>query len=94
MKDTSVAPSLHAAREALIREQIADGLEKKLDRRPSRGELVDHNILKNTGVSPNLQAATSQLEKEQLADSLEKKISQRPGQQDLVEKNIIPKEQH
>ena len=46
--DDTVAPSLQAAREALAREKLADQLEQRLEKRPERTDLVDHNILKGT----------------------------------------------
>lgn len=46
LSDTNVAPSLQAARDSLIKEQLADRLEKKIEARPSKEELVEHNIIK------------------------------------------------
>lgn len=44
--DPSVAPALQAARDNLVREKLTDQLEKKIENRPTKDELVDHNIIK------------------------------------------------
>ena len=42
----NTAPSLHAARASLERQQIEDALGNKLGRRPSTEDLLSHNIMK------------------------------------------------
>lgn len=88
-EDDSVAPGLQAARDALAKERLADTLEKKIENRPTKEDLTQHNILKDTNVAPALQAAQQALEKEKLANTLEKKIENRPEQQDLIDHNIL-----
>jgi len=89
MKDTNVAPGLQAAQQSLLREKLSDDLEKKIEKRPAKDDLVEHNILKGGSVAPNLMAAQIALEKSQLHDDLEKKIGERPDKDVLVEKKII-----
>ncbi|KAL3469365.1 hypothetical protein BJX99DRAFT_241510 [Aspergillus californicus] len=50
--DTSVAPSLQAARAKLDRQQLSDNLKKNLEQRPEREELVDRQILRSDEQAP------------------------------------------
>jgi len=64
-------------------------LEKKLQQRPEKDELVNRNILKEGKVAPALQAAKERLERSQLEDKLETALKSRPKQEELVKDGIL-----
>ncbi|RUS34716.1 hypothetical protein BC938DRAFT_478964 [Jimgerdemannia flammicorona] len=84
---------------AVAVENIIEDIEKrktdlrhKLERRPTRDELIQHNILKDTKIAPAIQAQASELEKSRLADALEQKITSRPDAKDLLSQGILTRE--
>jgi len=72
-----------------LKEKLADDLEKKIEQRPAKDELIEHNIMKATTMDPSLQSAAIALEKHKLEENLAKKIQERPDPQELKEKNIL-----
>ncbi|PLN85613.1 hypothetical protein BDW42DRAFT_190637 [Aspergillus taichungensis] len=91
--DTSVAPSLQAARQDLARQRTTDALKKQLEHRPERGELVERNILPDTTAAPALQAHARDLERQMRADRLDHKIQERPQPEQLIEQGILSEEE-
>ncbi|KAG8813403.1 hypothetical protein FRC17_001588 [Serendipita sp. 399] len=65
------------------------GLEKALENRATREELVDRNILPDTHIAPSLMAARKELERSRLEDSLEGKLKNRPDPETLVKEGIL-----
>ncbi|KAL1961650.1 hypothetical protein VTN77DRAFT_1365 [Rasamsonia byssochlamydoides] len=86
---TTVAPSIQAAQQELVRQRTSDILKKHLERRPEREELVERNILPSINAAPALQANARELEKQMLADNLEHKIQNRPRPEDLISQGIL-----
>ncbi|PVG00402.1 hypothetical protein CPB86DRAFT_871926 [Serendipita vermifera] len=68
-------------------------LQKALDHRPNREELVERNILPNSNVAPSLMAAQKELERSKLEDSLNDKIKHRPTAAELVKEGILNEEE-
>lgn len=44
--DPKLAPSLQQQAEDLAKQKVQDSLRHKIDHRPTREELIEHNILK------------------------------------------------
>lgn len=65
------------------------GIEKKLQNRPDKAQLVDQGILKTPALDGSLQAHAADLQKAQLEDTLEKKLADRPSLEDLTQKHIL-----
>nr|CAB3263855.1 MKL/myocardin-like protein 2 [Phallusia mammillata] len=65
-------------------------LNKAIQIRPIRDELVQKHILEDTNASSAIVAHQKDLKKAQLVDDLNDKIAFRPGVIELVERNIIP----
>jgi len=68
-------------------------LERSLQERPDRKDLVDKNILKDTHVSPALQGKQAELERARLQDKLDQALQHRPKPEELVEQGILPKDE-
>ncbi|KAG2183489.1 hypothetical protein INT43_006495 [Umbelopsis isabellina] len=84
-----VAPSLQQQREELAKKQIQDSLRHKIDSRPTKEDLVEHNILKNTNAAPAIQAQQADLERNRLQNVLGQKIQDRPQPEQLVQQGIL-----
>jgi len=69
--------------------EAASSLEKHLQRRPERKELIDRNILPPTTVAPGLQAQQKELAKHMRADSLNEKLAQRPPPEVLLKDGVL-----
>ncbi|RHZ53736.1 RPEL repeat-containing protein [Aspergillus thermomutatus] len=91
--DTTVAPSLQAARAELARQRTTDSLKKHLEHRPGRDELVERNILPHINAAPALQANAKELEKHMLADNLDQKLQRRPQPEELISQGILTEEE-
>ncbi|KAL1756456.1 hypothetical protein FB107DRAFT_290123 [Schizophyllum commune] len=79
-----------AAETQHIDSQTKDNLEKQLNQRPDRSELVDRNILKDDkGISPALVANMEKLKRSQLEDKLEHALQHRPKPDELVKEGIL-----
>lgn len=66
-----------------------NSLEKHLQQRPERAELIERNILPASTAAPGLQAQQKELEKHMRADSLNDKIAHRPSPDDLIKKGVL-----
>ncbi|KAJ2402012.1 hypothetical protein GGI23_001010 [Coemansia sp. RSA 2559] len=66
-------------------------MERKIERRPTREELEDHNVLRKTNVAPALQAKEMELERSRLEDKLEHKLEGRPTREELEDHNVLRK---
>jgi len=64
-------------------------LEKDLNARPTKNELVERNILKDDRVAPALQAAKEKLQRSQLEDKLDQALQQRPKVEELIKEGIL-----
>ncbi|GFF42651.1 isoform 4 of MKL/myocardin-like protein 2 [Aspergillus udagawae] len=91
--DTSVAPSLQAAKAELARQRTTDSLKKHLEHRPDRDELVERNILPHTNAAPALLANAKELEKHMLADNLDQKLQRRPQPEELISQGILTEDE-
>ncbi|TCD62604.1 hypothetical protein EIP91_006650 [Steccherinum ochraceum] len=69
--------------------QVADKVERHLQQRPPKDELIDRNILKDDNVAPALQAARDKLQRSQLEDKLDHALQQRPKREELVKDHIL-----
>ncbi|GBE81269.1 hypothetical protein SCP_0309960 [Sparassis crispa] len=76
-------------RKPSIDPQTADRLERYLNQRPDKHDLIDRNILKEDNVAPSLQAAKEKLQRSQLEDKLEHALQQRPKPEELVKGGIL-----
>jgi len=82
------------ARPAVERKRTLDDvelkkLERQLQQRPDKSELMERNILKDDRVAPGLQAAKEKLERSQLEDKLGHALQQRPTPDELVKEGIL-----
>jgi len=68
-------------------------LEKQLNARPDKHELVDRNILKEDTVAPALQAIKEKLQRSQLEDKLDHALQQRPTPAELVKEGILKEDE-
>jgi len=66
-----------------------NSLERHLQQRPDRGELVQKNILPASTAAPGLQAQQKELAKHMRADSLNDKIAHRPPPEELIKKGLL-----
>ncbi|KDQ21686.1 hypothetical protein BOTBODRAFT_99576, partial [Botryobasidium botryosum FD-172 SS1] len=64
-------------------------LERSLQERPDRKDLVDKNILKDTNVSPALQGRQAELERARLQDKLDQALQHRPKPEELIQQGIL-----
>lgn len=65
-------------------------LEKQLNERPDKNELIERNILKDDkGIAPSLIAAREKLERSRLEDKLDQALQQRPKPEELVQQGIL-----
>jgi len=65
-------------------------LEKQLNERPDKNELIERNILKDDkGIAPALIAAREKLERSRLEDKLDHALQQRPKPEELVQQGIL-----
>ncbi|KZT11090.1 uncharacterized protein LAESUDRAFT_606314, partial [Laetiporus sulphureus 93-53] len=69
--------------------QAAERLERHLNHRPDKHDLIERNILKDDHVAPSLQAAKERLQRSQLEDKLEHALQQRPKAEELVQEGIL-----
>jgi len=69
--------------------QTAEKLERHLNQRPEKYDLIERNILKEDNVAPALQAAKERLQRSQLEDKLEHALQQRPKPEELVKDGIL-----
>ncbi|CAG7854756.1 SubName: Full=Uncharacterized protein {ECO:0000313/EMBL:CCA66339.1} [Serendipita indica DSM 11827] len=76
-----------------IPQSTKEALEKALNRRSEREELIERNILPSSNVAPALQAAQKALERSQLENSLEHKLQKRPTAAELVKEGILEKDE-
>ncbi|GJE94891.1 RPEL repeat protein [Phanerochaete sordida] len=76
-------------RKGSIDVQTVESLEKRLNQRPEKKDLVDRNILKDDKVAPSLQAAKEKLERSQLEDKLGHALVQRPKREELEQQGIL-----
>jgi len=70
-------------------QNLVGSLEKQLNARPQKDELVERNILRDDSVAPALQAARERLQKQQLQDKLGHALQTRPKAEELVEEGIL-----
>jgi len=73
----------------LKKEKKAQALERGLENRPDRDELIERNVMKEATVAPNLQAAKDRLEKEQIANNLKEGLKKRKRKEELVEAGVM-----
>jgi len=73
--------------------QTRNKLEKSLQGRPDRKDLVDKNILKDTTASPALQGKQAELERARLQDKLDQALQHRPKPEELVQQGILTKDE-
>ncbi|KAG7090835.1 hypothetical protein E1B28_009917 [Marasmius oreades] len=65
-------------------------LEKHLNERPDKRDLVYRNIMKeDQGIAPGLVQAKIQLQRSQLEDKLDHALQQRPKPEELVKEGIL-----
>ncbi|TRM69660.1 hypothetical protein BD626DRAFT_393348, partial [Schizophyllum amplum] len=70
--------------------ETKDKLEKQLNQRPGRSELVEKNILKDDkGVAPALIANMEKLKRSQLENKLDHALQHRPKPDELVKDGIL-----
>ncbi|KAI0087936.1 hypothetical protein BDY19DRAFT_951109 [Irpex rosettiformis] len=79
-------------RKQSIDPQAAESLEKRLNQRPDKHELIERNILKDDKVAPSLQAARDKLQRSQLEDKLDQALLQRPKREELIREGILSSE--
>ncbi|ESK92929.1 rpel repeat protein [Moniliophthora roreri MCA 2997] len=78
------------ARQSSLDQDTLQKLEKKLNERPEKSDLVDRNILKDDkGIAPALIQAKVQLQRSQLEDKLDHALQQRPKPEELVKEGIL-----
>eukprot|EP00002_Diphylleia_rotans_P012757 TRINITY_DN2493_c0_g1_i1.p1 TRINITY_DN2493_c0_g1~~TRINITY_DN2493_c0_g1_i1.p1 ORF type:complete len:196 (-),score=39.18 TRINITY_DN2493_c0_g1_i1:831-1418(-) len=73
----------------ITQEQARSTLEPKIEQRPTRRELVEHNILKPGDVAPILQATHDVLKRQHIERHLDTRLDSRPSIGDLKDHNII-----
>ncbi|KAK2467779.1 hypothetical protein APHAL10511_000074 [Amanita phalloides] len=65
-------------------------LEKQLNERPDKQELIERNILKDDkGIAPSLIAAREKLQRSRLEDTLDHALQRRPTVEELVKQGIL-----
>eukprot|EP01119_Soliformovum_irregulare_P010853 TRINITY_DN2671_c0_g1_i1.p1 TRINITY_DN2671_c0_g1~~TRINITY_DN2671_c0_g1_i1.p1 ORF type:complete len:308 (+),score=74.92 TRINITY_DN2671_c0_g1_i1:144-1067(+) len=64
-------------------------LETKLENRPSRLDLIQHNIMKEEDIAPSIQAAQQKLKFNRKVDELDNWMGHRPDRSELIDHNII-----
>eukprot|EP00127_Corallochytrium_limacisporum_P005971 Clim_evm48s215 gene=Clim_evmTU48s215 len=74
---------------SIDKDTASKALQAKLENRPAKDVLLQHNVLKDASVSPALQERKIQLEKQQVKDLLNRAIVDRPGPMDLVKESIM-----
>jgi len=74
-------------------QELVGSLEKQLNSRPKKDELVDRNILKDDSVAPALQAAKEKLQRSQLEDKLTHALQARPKPEELVSEGILKEDE-
>lgn len=67
----------------------ADTLDKALQHRADKQELIDKNILPDSKAAPALQEKQKELEKHMKADHLDKALQNRPEKEELVKEGIL-----
>ncbi|XP_004346150.2 hypothetical protein CAOG_05477 [Capsaspora owczarzaki ATCC 30864] len=75
--------------EAAVASSVHDRLNRKLQSRPDKKDLVANNIMKQANVSPALLNAQTELNKARMEERLNKKLSTRPAKETLVSNNIM-----
>ncbi|PFH51977.1 hypothetical protein AMATHDRAFT_140990 [Amanita thiersii Skay4041] len=77
-------------RQSTLDEATVQKLEKQINERPDKQELIDRNILKDDkGVAPSLIATREKLERSRLQDKLDQALQHRPNQNELIEQGIL-----
>jgi len=76
-------------RQSSFDQNAIDKLDKQLQNRPEKNDLVERNILKDDRVAPALQAAKEQLERSQLQDKIGQALLNRPKPEELVKEGIL-----
>jgi len=70
--------------------EVQENIEAKLSRRPSKEELIAHNIIKDVNnVAPFLQATQQKIKFSKLIEALDLKLESRPNREFLIEQNIL-----
>ncbi|PQE22950.1 rpel repeat protein [Rutstroemia sp. NJR-2017a BBW] len=84
-----VNSGIQSAQHSLEQQRISDSLKKGLEKRPTKEDLVERNILPSTSAAPGIQAQQKELQKHMRADSLNEKISHRPTPEELVKQGVL-----
>lgn len=71
----------------------ADTLDKALQHRPDKQELIEKNVLPDSNAAPALQGQQKDLAKHMRADSLDKALQQRPDKEQLVKEGILKEDE-
>ncbi|KAL0956067.1 hypothetical protein HGRIS_002236 [Hohenbuehelia grisea] len=86
MTDQPPAP----ARASSLDTETIHKLEKRINERPEKQELVERNIMKDDrGIAPKLVAARGKLERSQLEDKLDHALKTRPKPEEVVKDGIL-----
>jgi len=64
-------------------------IDKALEHRPEKSDLIERNILKDDKIAPALQAAREQLQRSQLEDKLDHALQNRPTPDELIKDGIL-----
>ncbi|KAI0758328.1 hypothetical protein BC629DRAFT_1124610 [Irpex lacteus] len=89
-QDATARPT--PTRKLSIDPQAVEVLEKRLNLRPDKNDLIERNILKDDKVAPSLQAARDKLQRSQLEDKLDQALLQRPKREELIREGILESE--
>eukprot|EP01122_Echinamoeba_exundans_P012606 TRINITY_DN5315_c0_g1_i2.p2 TRINITY_DN5315_c0_g1~~TRINITY_DN5315_c0_g1_i2.p2 ORF type:complete len:295 (+),score=39.66 TRINITY_DN5315_c0_g1_i2:216-1100(+) len=86
-----IAPSIAASLAAVQFQRIADGINSKLRRRPTREDLINTGVIrvKDPNVAPSLQRTQTHLQFQRHAITVGHKLHSRPSRSQLVEDHII-----
>lgn len=68
-------------------------LQRKIKLRPTKDDLIQHNILYDSFINPSIIRVQDQLKRNQISDKLNAYLLTRPGRLDLLKSHIIPSQE-
>eukprot|EP00743_Colponemidia_sp_Colp-15_P003479 GILK01003757.1.p1 GENE.GILK01003757.1~~GILK01003757.1.p1 ORF type:complete len:615 (+),score=65.01 GILK01003757.1:73-1917(+) len=83
------SPALSDREQTAMKVKMQDQLTRLLERRPSKAELMQQNIIKQASLAPSLQATQQRLLKKKGKDVLSRSLQNRRTHDELRDQNII-----
>jgi len=88
-EEGNLAPTLAATAKALKKENLMNFLDRHLEDRPQKEELIQKHVMRDSNLSPSVQAIQDTLELEHKKNELSKNLEHRPEKEALLERGVL-----